>query len=136
MQNKNFIITAVIVAVVFGGGGFYGGMLFGKSQSPAASNQARFGQRQNGASQSGTNGAARRSTSGGFVGGKIISKDDKSVTLQSPNGGSLIVFFADSTQVGKAATGTASDLVTGAQVMVNGTTNADGSITAKTIQVR
>ncbi len=140
MNNKNIIITAVIVAVVFGGGGFYGGMLYGKSQASSAASGARLGQRAGGTGQfggqGGANSAMRRGTGGSFVGGKIISEDSKSITIQLPTGGSDLVYFADSTQIAKAATGTVSDLVNGAQVMVNGTTNSDGSITAKTIQVR
>ena len=36
----------------------------------------------------------------------------------------------------KSTTGVVSDLTTGENLMVNGTVNADGSITAQTIQIR
>jgi hypothetical protein len=52
------------------------------------------------------------------------------------DGSSKIVYFSDSTMIGKSTQGAASDLNTGEQVMANGTSNPDGSITAQNIQIR
>lgn len=141
MNNKNIIIVAVIVAIIFGGGGFYGGMLYGKGQnSQPASGQFRTGQRPGGVGQlngqTGGTGIARRAGGAGFVSGQIITKDDKSITVKSTDGGSKIIFLSDSTQVTKSASGTISDLIDNTQVLVNGTANPDGSITAGSIQIR
>jgi hypothetical protein len=68
--------------------------------------------------------------------GDIISGDDKSATLKLRDGGSKIVFFSDNTAITKFTQGAKSDLVVGESVMVEGTNNPDGSITATTIQIR
>jgi hypothetical protein len=70
------------------------------------------------------------------VNGDIISKDDKSVTVKNRAGGSQIIFFAPSTAIGKTTSGTAADLTVGENIMVNGTANPDGTITATNIQIR
>jgi len=120
----------VVIAVVFSVGGFFGGMQYGKSaeQKQLTSNFRSSG---NGTfvRRGGANG-------GGFTNGQIISKDSNSITLQTMGGGSKIVFLAGSTQIAKSAQGTADDLTTGEGVVVTGTANSDGSITAQNIQIR
>ena len=135
MNNKNIIIVVIIVALILGAGGFYGGMIYGKSKNSRSTvGQFGSGQRQNG---QGAGMTVRRGSGGaGFVNGEIIGKDDKSITVKSADGGSKIIFLSASTQVTKSASGTISDLVDNTQVMINGTTNPDGSITAGFIQIR
>lgn len=76
------------------------------------------------------------SENGDFAVGEIIGKDEKSITIKTPGGGSKIIFFSDSTSIGKSAEGSVSDLETGKQVMISGTVGSDGSLSAKNIQVR
>jgi hypothetical protein len=72
----------------------------------------------------------------GFVFGEIIAKDDTSITIKFQDGSSRIVFYADSTEVGKFENGSLNDLEVGKSVTVTGKTNSDGSITAQSIQIR
>ncbi|HTL39304.1 MAG TPA: hypothetical protein VL306_00615 [Methylomirabilota bacterium] len=132
MNKKNWIIGALIV-VLAAGGAFYGGMVYGKTRSRVRI----FGNGQAGTFNTafaGRGGMMR--PNGGFVGGEIISKDDKSVTVKTQDGSTKIIFLADSTMVAKTAAGTKDDLTVGAQVIVTGTSNSDGTVTAQNIQIR
>lgn len=121
-------LSFLITAIVIGGIAFYTGSQYGKNQSPAAAGTGGRGNFQ-GRQRGGGSGA-------NFIGGNIISKDDKSITVQSIDGSSKIIFFSDTTKIMKAVDGTSDDLAQGKQVTINGTPNPDGSITAQTIQLR
>lgn len=137
-MKKNLLIIIVLIVVV-GFGSFFGGMKYAASKQsgagPSAAQRQRLGQ---------NGGTFGNRQNGGFVNGQIISKDDKSITVQlnSQRGGSnsqtgsKVVFFSDKLEVGKFVSGTLDDLTVGANVMVNGTANSDGSIIANSIQIR
>lgn len=133
---KNLIITKqqigsiVAILILLCGGSFYAGTKYGQGQNNAQQQAAggRFG-------QSG-GGRGMRGGAGGAIIGNILSKDDKSVTIQLRDGGSKIVFLSSAATIVKAVNGSVSDLVVGQQVMVIGATNADGSVTAQNIQIR
>ena len=139
---KKLIMVAAIVAVVVGGGSFYGGMKYAEGKSP----RGQFSQRGLGANfgdaagqdhaagPGSQTGGQRRG--GGFTAGEIISKDDKSFTVKIQDGGSKIVFYSDTTEVSKFTSGVLSDLEIGKTVTINGQNNSDGSVTAQTIQIR
>jgi len=139
MQNKNIIIIVVLISLV-GAGAFYGGMQYGTSKTKAAQAASRgnFGGGNGGQRgvQGSQNGGQRAVGGAGFINGDILSKDDTSITVKSQDGSSKIIFFSDSTMIGKAAAGSVSDLNVGEQVMVNGKANLDGSIAAQNIQIR
>ncbi len=149
-MNK-LIPVVIAVAVVVGGGAFFGGMKYAESKSPASRfTQGNFQNLQNlspeerqqrlqelGANAGGfRGGTGGQRNGGGFTAGEIISKDDKSVTVKLQDGGSKIIFFSDSTSISKMTDGTKADLEVGKTVTVNGTANSDGSITAQTVQIR
>jgi len=136
--KQNLIIAIVITFIVAGGGGFYGGMLYGQSKSAARpAGNGQFGYTvSRGTNTPGAAAGARLRGGSGFVNGDIISKDDKSVTVKNRAGGSQIIFFAPSTAIGKTTSGTAADLTIGENIMVNGTPNSDGTVTATNIQIR
>lgn len=126
-------IYAVLVAVVVGAVGFFGGMQYQKSQgnSPfGAGGPMRF---QNGQGQFFTrNGGAR---SAGRVVGSILNMDATSMTVKSPDGSTKIVVLSGSTTYNKAEAGSLSDLKVGDNVAVFGSSNADGSVTAQNVQI-
>jgi hypothetical protein len=129
--SKNLIFTIIITAIVFGGGGFYGGMFFGKSQTPGRLPNGQFvaGVRD------GSGNALMRRQGSNFVNGDVIAKDDKSITVQNRDGGSKIIFFSDKTTITKSASGTKEDLAEGTTVIATGTANSDGTMTAQNIQI-
>jgi hypothetical protein len=136
---KKILPIFIAILILVGAGAFYGGMKYAGSKKTSGGNfpgfenfkqgdgQQRFGQ---------MNGAGRTGNGQNFLSGEILSKDDKSITVKLPDGGSKIIFFSDSTEITKSAQGTAEDLTVGENVFANGQANTDGSITAKTIQLR
>ncbi len=134
----NKLVTGIIItAVIVGGAGFYGGMKYGQNKAQANIMSAFQSRRQGGAGGQ-FGGGQRGGANAGMNGasGEILSKDDKSITLKLRDGGSKIVLISDSTAVAKTVSGTAQDLSVGQQVMVFGSTNSDGSITAQVVQLR
>ncbi|MBI3335025.1 MAG: hypothetical protein HY001_00810 [Candidatus Portnoybacteria bacterium] len=142
---KKLLPIFIAAILVVGGGAFYGGMKY------AESTRQNFARRNLGGQELGVplhqgferqaNGGGFRSgqrggNAGGFTTGEIISKDDKSVTIKLRDGGSKIVFFADSTEIAKSVSGTQNDLEIGKSVVVSGKPNQDGSVTADSIQLR
>jgi hypothetical protein len=133
-MKKNLIILIVAI-IVAGGVGFFGGMQFQKSTGAkvAATGFNRAGLTGTAAGQrTGTRNTANAS---GFTSGQILAKTDNSLTIKSATGGSEIVFLAASSQIMQSSTTTIASLNVGQNVMVTGTTNSDGTITAKTVQV-
>lgn len=150
MKKSHIAIGAVIVIAAF-----FAGMKFGQGGvgkmtaadfqklSPTEQQQALqslrgsggFGGRTGGTRTGGT-GSPQAGGGSDFTSGDILSTDSQSITVKLRDGSSKIVFFSSSTAITKSASGAADDLKTGTQIMVSGTTNSDGSITAQTIQVR
>ncbi len=136
----NKIIPSIVgITIVVGGISFYAGMHYAKNGSVGKSgfdsqanvNQGRFGQ-----PGAGRGRAFGGGVSGGLTNGEIMSKDDKTITIKMRDGSSKIIFFSNATKIEKPAIAQVSDLVAGQQVMVMGDANSDGSLTAKSIQVR
>ena len=144
--HKESIIVAVVVALLFGAGGYTlgsTGVAGGdKQQNFTQGMPAQFGSGMMGGNGTGMN--RPRTQGGGFVTGAIIAADDTSITVETrgvqsgTNGtnGTKIVFLSDSTQVTKSTEGALADLSIGKEVVIPGTTNTDGSLTAKTVQLR
>jgi hypothetical protein len=130
-MKKNLTIFIVLLVVV-GAGSFFGGIKYGQSKLSFAFKNGNFPGGPGGLQASST--FAGQNRGGSFVSGEIISKDSSSITLKTANGGSKIVFYSVSTQIQKIATGTADDLGVGSSIVVTGTSNSDGSVTAKSIE--
>ena len=129
---KKILPIMIILIIIVGAVAFYGGMKYAASRrsSLSAVQRQQFG-------QIGQNGAfANRQNGASAVNGQIVSKNDQNMTVQLRDGSSKIVFYSGSTEVSKFVAGTASDLVAGDTVMISGTTNSDGSLTAQSVQIR
>lgn len=126
-KYKTHIIWAVIVLVALGGGFYWGNARAvasrGSFTGTFGSSTRRF---------AGAGGAA----GGGLVAGQIASFGSDSMTIQLANGNSEVVLYSSSTPVTEPTTVSPNVLQVGTTVMVGGTTNSDGSVTAQTIQVR
>ena len=135
-MNKNIIIVGIVALIIGGVGGFFGGMQYQKGQATAARAQfaGGFGGG-TGAAGGRTRGAGAGANGGMAVRGTIISADSSSITVKLPDGSTKIVILSSTTMIGKATTGSASDLTNGANVTIFGTTNSDGSVTAQNVQV-
>jgi pectate lyase len=139
MKNKNVYmgIGGIILAVLV----FFCGMKYGQTKS-VASLQNRGGQFAQMGGFTGARGGIRGAT-GGVINGDILAMDATSITVQVRNpgtsttqGGSKIVFYTNTTVVTKTVSGTTADLAVGKQVTITGTPNADGSISADSVQIR
>ena len=62
--------------------------------------------------------------------------DDESIIVRLSAGGSKIVFVSDGTQIVRSDEGVLDDISVGEVVTVSGTLNADGSLSAQSIQIR
>ncbi len=128
---------AVVIGLLLGG---IGGYEIGKTSGTSALDtlgRSGFGP-SSGQMNGRMAGADRVQRFGGSapVSGEILSVDEKSLTVKLRDGGSRIVFFSANTPVMRMASGTPADLAIGSNVMVLGTTNPDGSVTATSLQLR
>jgi hypothetical protein len=123
------IITSLVIAGAFTGIGYKIG-----------SKKSGFGP-MNGQLQGRTMmGGPGRSSTGmrgnGNVAGTVLSQDAASLTLTLPQGGSRTVLITPTTTVLKTAPGIMGDIQKDSFLMVSGTSNADGSISASTLSIR
>lgn len=162
MQELKPLVVAGVVLVV-GVGSFFGGTQYqasveakkvalvsslagqgdqgGKGGGQYSRSGQMMGGRNPGSGSDAGLGKGTGNTSGRMMGGNrpivgdIISADDKSITVKLLDGSSKIVLLSTTSELTKTASATKTDLVAGAKVGVFGTTNADGSVTAQTIQL-
>lgn len=143
MKKNKKIIVSVVVCLVVALLSFRGGMIYaGNNLKKANANrQGAFSQNGFGGQNGGR--MTRGGAGGGLVSGKVLSVDANSMTVELGNGGSLgtqsgskIVLFSPTTKIEKTVDGTIADVVIGKPVMITGTTNGDGSVTASSIQLR
>jgi hypothetical protein len=126
---KNPLILAVIALVIGVAAGFFGGLKYQSGKAPAGFTRGQFTAGDGRSSGFGGNGINRP------IYGSIVSADAGSITVKLQDGSSKIAILSSTTQINKAAQGTASDLQPGQTVSVIGQTNSDGSVTAQNIQL-
>lgn len=153
------IITAVILVLAIAGGSFYGGMVYGKSQAQA-NLPAGFVDFQNGmpgalaggaagaipgqgrpfgARPSGGGGQGEVAAGAGMQMGTVKEVTDGVLVITAigdgSNGREIRVTVTDTTLIEKNTSVKVSELEVGETLMVSGSTGADGTITARSIQV-
>jgi hypothetical protein len=144
-RTVNTILVVVAVLVLLAGS-FYGGMLYGKQQAQASFPQAlgeRFAQFGQGGEELGDpqqmqfmqGGAGQLGMQGGGLFGQIEEIDGDTLVVASFDGQQTRVQVTETTLVEKYASVTVENLEPGEQVVVSGSENEDGSITARSIQV-
>jgi len=132
MKNLNVIL--IILVVVAAAGGFAGGMKY--QEGKQKSNSRQFAGSQLGVRMGGNNGGGNGSQVGFRpVSGEITGSDDKSITVKLQDGSSKIVLLAESTEFLKSLSGSKGDLKVGDKVVVIGSDNPDGSVTAQNVQI-
>jgi len=137
-MKKNGIGIILAVTVLSGGLGFVGGMKYQETKQPSATSPFSMRNRTNGINQTnGTNGTKQQGTRSGMqpVSGEITAIDATSITVKTMDGSSKIILLSGSTTINTSTEGTVSDLTTGKNVMVLGTTNSDGTMAASTISL-
>lgn len=131
-MKKEYIITILLVIIV-GAGAFFAGMKYQQGKRTNMFRQFDGNAAQQGQRGTGTGNNSRM----GFrpINGEIISADNQSITVKLTDNSSKIVILNEKTVLNKASQATASDLKVGEKVMVVGTDNSDGSVTAQSVQM-
>lgn len=129
--NKTLVISVLLIVLALGGG-FFAGVTYEKGKTVARNGLYAFGQ----------NGQMMRGRFGGQNGqafrpvrGQVLSIGQNTMTVKLANGNSEIVVFGQSTQFVKSQVASSSDVTTEDNVVVIGTQNSDGSITAQNVQI-
>ena len=120
-KNKTVIGTGAIALIIGIGIGYAGAGMFVHPAAPQFT-RGNF------------NGGMMRG--GGFLSGTIVKEDQNTMTLNTRDGSSHVVFITPDTNVSKSVGGTIADVSVGSTVIVSGTTNSDGSVSASLIQLR
>ncbi len=105
---------------------------FGRSQNGLGDGNQRF---QNGGGP-GVMNSEGRSQMGRMTAGEVLSIDGSSMTVKLRDGGSRLILLSNDTKVSKSIDGQTSDIKQGQNVVVNGSSNQDGSLVAESVQLR
>lgn len=72
----------------------------------------------------------------GMLSGTIAAVSTESLTVNTRDGSSHVVLLTPATTVSKSVSGVLTDVTAGATVLITGTTNSDGSVSASVVQLR
>lgn len=118
-------IVIVIVLVVGAASFFAGTKLTGSSSVASSGNRPP--------QMAGATGTARNQNGNQIINGDITAADTSSITVTTQSGSSQIILLTSSTTYKKMADSDQSDLVVGKKVMITGTKDSSGSVTATQI---
>jgi len=141
MKKTTIVPIAVILGLILIGVAFWGGVHFGNRRGNNFSNRGIMnwekGAGQNfGAGMMNGGKNLKGSADAGILSGEVTAKDNETITVKTKDGGSRIIFYSHSTAITKSTSGTIHDVAAGANLMITGSTNTDGSLTATIIQIR
>ena len=125
-KYKTHIIWAIVAVIAL-----VGGIFWGKAMTPSRGAGTFAGAAGTRGAFAGRGGAG----GGGLAMGTVTAIDSQSITLQLANGNSENVFYSSSTPVIVPQPASISSIKTGTNVIITGTSNSDGSLTAQSIQV-
>ena len=132
MKNAKVIVPIILVLVGLGAG-FFGGYQY---RNYRLRNSLGSFAGANGAQRfTGTRTGAGAGARGGAVSGSILSMDATSITVKLADGSTKIVLFSGTTTYENTISAAQTDLKVGSQVVVIGSTNTDGSVTATSVQI-
>jgi hypothetical protein len=130
-------IAALLAAVLAGAAGFYGGVTFQKTQTPAGfAGRGTFPGGRGGDGQ-GFPGGMRgggRFPGGSAATGTVLAQDASSITVKLATGGAKTVIIDSNTRITRMDTLTLADLKVGDPVAAFGA-DSGGVITARSVQV-
>ena len=131
------VLAVAVIAVALGA--LFGGRAWGASGSSSDQDQGQLAGDGNGPWGRGdgtmpSDGFGGRN-GGNMVSGSIIAVDSTGITVQTNDGSTKIILVSGSTSISLTTDGSVSDLVTGKNVVVSGTTNTDGTVTATSIRL-
>ncbi|MCX7708106.1 MAG: DUF5666 domain-containing protein [Anaerolineae bacterium] len=136
MNRTVKIILGIILLLAVAAGSFYGGTVYGKNQAQASFAAAR----QRGSLPFNPQGTPfpgmgqRNAQQPGMLFGQIAEIGDGTIVVTDANGKQVQVKVTDTTLIEKQASVSLSDLTAGETVLISGRQEADGSITARSIQ--
>ncbi len=130
-MQKNMIIVVVVAFLVGTGAGYAGSHAFARPDAFAQQGDTAMFAR------NGMN-ATRRGMFGGngMLTGTVTQNANGNLTLNTRDGSSHVVLLNASTTVSKSVAGSLSDIAAGTNVIISGTPNSDGSISASFVQLR
>lgn len=132
MKKIWIIIAAIVAAVAIGAGGFYGGIVYNRSQGDQIRTDFMRSRGMNPAQQ--TPGAPGQGFFGGNITGQIKSIDGNTLTVSTPRDVTTITITSD-TNINKSTTASSTDLQPGKSVMVTGQRDDNGNLTATQILI-
>jgi hypothetical protein len=129
-----WIIVGIVLVVAAAVGGFEEGKAYQNNQAAQIRNQFLQSRGLNASRSSNPNGSSRGAGFGGGVTGRV--KDIQGNTLDLSTATNITtVDLSANTQIEKAVPGTSSDLQPGELLVVRGSRNSDGSLSADQIQI-
>ena len=127
-MNKNIVITTVVALSI----GLFGGYAAARASVPVSANVPNMNYIRGNAG--GLRGGNQNAS--GFLVGTVVKKDSGSITVDTRDNNSHVVLFTPATSVFKSVAGSLADITVGSAVIVSGSTNSDGSLSANSIQLR